>query len=179
MKKMEVCMLILFVFVLSLFNLAVAKGENVSVAILTNQRTDVLEARVEIPYDTDSPWSVGLSGIYFKDAEHPSGDFGLGLFAKVAVDPNTTVPVSEWLPVIGDWFDLPESVSIENYFIFKGDMYPVGDNDFDLSMSIGAGGESGPLIIEYTYNIIEGGDSGNPIMFSGSVLYLGLKPIRF
>ena len=155
-------------------------GAEVSAAILVNQRTDVLEARVEIPYDEDGPWTVGLSAIYFKDAEHPHSDFGLGLFGKLTVDPNATVPVSEWLPVVGDWLDLPESISIETYIIMKGEAYQVGDGeDIDVAFTLGAGGEAGPVIVEYVYNIIEGGDSGNPIMYSGPVVYLGLKPIRF
>ena len=153
-------------------------GNDTSFALLTNDVTDCLEARIEWSYD--AVWSVGVLATYFEDAEDPREDWGAGLFAKLIVDPNAEVPVANWFPAIGEWLNLPESLSILTYLIGKGELYPCEDDkDIDIAASIGAGGEIGPVVVEYLYRIIEGGDSGNPMLFSGAVIYFGLKPIRF
>ena len=156
----------------------VSQAGNESFTLMTNANTDCLEGRFEWTYDP--VWSVGILATYFEDAEDPREDWGAGLFARLIVDPNAEVPVANWFPAIGEWLNLPESLSILTYLIGKGEIYPCDkSNDIDVVASIGAGGEIGPVVIEYLYRIIEGGDSGNPLLDSKAVFFFGLKPIRF
>jgi hypothetical protein len=128
---------------------------------------------------TESVWDVGLLGTYFvDDASDPSRDWGLGLFAKLAIDPNATIPLSNWLPKLGDWIGLPETISAKTYLIGKGLALPY-DGGVDLMLSVGPGAKVGPVCIEYVYGLVEGGDADNPALTSGPTLWFGLEPIRF
>ena len=171
MKKVKWSLMIVLTLLVS-----GAKAET-SFSILTNSNTDFLEGRIEFG-DVNDPWSIGVLGKYFEDVDDSREDWAVGLYAKLAVDPNATFPIKEWLPEVGEWINLPESISAATYLIFKGELYPC-ENRADIVGSIGAGGEIGPVIVEYIYTIIESGDSGNPLQTSGTIFYFGLKPIKF
>lgn len=168
---------IIIVLLLCVMSGTGAKAET-SFSLLTNDQTDIVEARIE--WDVDPLWSVGVLGSYFEAAEDPREDWAAGCFFKLSVDPNATLPIAGWIPEIGDWLNLPDEITVNTYIIGKGEIFPCfGEKEIDIVASIGAGGEVGPVIIEYVYRIIEGGDANNPLLFSGPVLYFGLKPVRW
>lgn len=142
------------------------------VAALTDIGTSMAEVRVGHSYGPN--WTVGALATYFaEDSLQPSKDWGLGAYAKLVVDPNASVPVSGWLPKLGDWLDLPESLTAETYLIGKGQVLPY-DGGVDFAGSIGGGAQVGPVFGELVYDIVESGDADNPILASGMSIWFGL-----
>lgn len=155
----------------------ITKGE-ISVSVLSNRQTDCVEGRIEFDVPDSNLWTVGLLGKWFEDTEEPREDWAAGLFTKMAVDPNAEIPLANWLPELGQWIQLPDTLTVETYLIGKLEVYPC-QTGADIVGCVGAGGEVGPIIGEYLYRIIEGGDSDNPLLNSGPEFYFGIKPIRF
>lgn len=138
--------------------------------------TDIGTSAVEFRFGRvlDETWTVGLLGTWFaEDADQPHEDWGVGAYAKLAVDPNASVPVANWFPEIGDWLDLPETMTAETYLVGKGQLLPY-EESVDLALSVGAGAQVGPVVGEIVYDIIEGGDSDNPLLASGVTVWVGL-----
>lgn len=139
---------------------------------LTDIGTSMAEVRVGHSYGPD--WTVGALATYFADdVEHPGKDWGLGAYAKLVVDPNASFPVANWLPKLGDWLDLPESLTAETYLIGKGQVLPY-DGGIDFAGSIGGGARVGPVFGEIVYDVVESGDADNPILASGMTIWMGL-----
>lgn len=138
---------------------------------LTDIGTSMGEARVGV--DLGETWSGGILARYLDEADHPSKDWAVGVYGKMVVDPDASVPVADWLPKFGSWLHLPESVAVETYVVGKVVALPY-DGGVDFAGEIGAGGRVGVLGIEYVYGVIESGGSDNPVMYSGPTLWFAL-----
>lgn len=150
----------------------VCKGAGWEASGLTDLGTSMIEVR--LGRELGENWTAGILGSYFADdAIHPGKDWGFGGYAKLVVDPNATFPVANWLPKLGDWLDLPESLAAETYLIGKGQVLPY-EGEVDIAASFGGGAQVGPVAFEAVYNIIESGDADNPILASGLTLWAGL-----
>lgn len=150
-----------------------AKAVEWRVGEVTDTRTDLAKTRVGVQIKENI--EGGLTGTWFsRDAEDPSKDWGIGVYGKFIVDPNVSVPVAGWLPKIGDWFKLPESLQAQGYLIGEVEALPY-DGGTDFRASIGPGLQIGPAVIEYLYGIVESGTSGNPALSSGATVYFGLE----
>ena len=151
--------------------------DGVSTSVLTDARAGMLEVRVE--KSLDDYWTVGAFGNYFADnSDDPGKDWGIGGLVKLSVDPDASFPVANWLPWIGDKFQLPESLPADAYIIAKGEILPY-DRDIDLLLGVGPGFKVKVFIIEYIYNLVESGDSDSPALSSKPVLWFGMEPLRF
>jgi len=74
-------------------------AEDLSVTVVTDvSATSMAEARFGL--ELDETWEVGGLAVWF--AEDPGTDWGAGAYATLAVDPNGSVPVANWLPALGD-----------------------------------------------------------------------------
>ncbi len=144
-------------------------AEGWTVGVLTDVETSMLEARIGV--QVDEVWEVGAMGVWY--AEDPGTDWGAGGYTKLAVDPNGSIPIANWLPGIGDLLNLPDSLTAETYIIGKLVCIPYDDGP-DLVGSVGAGAQIGPAVIEWVYSIVEGGESDDPILSSGATLWAGL-----
>lgn len=170
MRNRALCLMV--VAFLAFLSCTHALAGDWSVSALTDTGTSMIEARVETVIDQN--WRVGLLATYFPDdAQEPSKDWGVGGYTKLIVDPNASIPVANWLPKVGDWLNLPETLAVETYLIGKGEVLPY-DGGVDLALSVGGGGQIGPVFAEYIYQIIESGGADNPLLYSGPVLWLGL-----
>jgi len=138
-------------------------------ALLTNIKTDRMEGRAGYRMDG---WAMGALATWYTN-EDTGAEWSLGAYAKLFVDPNATLPVSDLVPVMGDWLDLPDSIQANGYLIGKFEILPYED-EIDLALSGGVGAEVGPVIIEWVYNVIESGDSAVPQLESKSTLWFGL-----
>lgn len=146
-----------------------------NVSALTDTATSKLEGR--LGFDLDNPvWEVGGLATWFAQQENPP--WSVGAYVKLAVDPNGSIPIANWLPALGTWLHLPESLPAEGYIIGKGEILPYEDN-IDFSLGVGAGLQVGPVIGEAIYDIIESGSADNPaggiMVSSGFEVWLGLK----
>jgi hypothetical protein len=138
----------------------------------TDLGTSMVEVRVG--HDWGKDWTVGLLGTYFADdAEDPGEDWGIGAYAKLVVDPDASIPLAGWLPKIGDWLDLPESLVAETYLIGKWQALPY-DDGIDMAGAVGAGAQVGPVFGEVCYDVIESGNADNPVATSGMSIMAGL-----
>ena len=146
-------------------------GEDWSTAVLTNEATDQLEVRVG--YDVNADWEVGLLGTWFTEKVEGS-EWGIGAYAKMAVDPNASLPIADWLPAIGNWLQLPASLTCETYAIGKLSVVPY-DGDAEIAAAVGAGAQIGPACVEWIYNIIEQGGTNEPALSSGAELWFGAR----
>jgi len=146
-----------------------ADADGLSVSLLTDLSTSRLEGRVGI-YETDV-WEAGLTATWYAEDSDP--DWGLGGYTKLIVDPNGSVPVANWIPKIGSWLELPETMNVETYLIGKIDTLPLDDGPDAITASAGAGMEIGPAVLEWVYRVVEGGDSTNPVLSSGAELWFG------
>jgi hypothetical protein len=147
----------------------VAAADGLSVGLLTDASTSRLEGRVGI-YETDV-WEAGLTGTWYAEDRDP--DWGLGGYAKLIVDPNGSVPVANWVPKIGTWLQLPETLPVDTYLIGKIDTLPLDDGPDAITASAGAGMEIGPGVLEWVYRVVEGGSSSDPVLSSGPELWFG------
>lgn len=147
----------------------VAAADGLSVSLLTDASTSRLEARVGL-YETDV-WEAGLTGTWYAEDSDP--DWGLGGYTKLIVDPNGSVPVANWLPKVGSWLKLPETLPVETYLLGKIDTIPLDDGPNAITASAGAGMQVGPAVLEWVYRVVEGGDSTNPVLSSGAELWFG------
>jgi hypothetical protein len=147
----------------------VADADGLSVSLLTDVGTSRLEGRVGI-YETDV-WEAGLTGTWY--AEDTDPDWGVGGYAKMIVDPEGSVPVANWLPKIGSWLNLPETLAVKTYLLGKLDTLPMDDGPNAITASAGAGMEVGPAVLEWVYRVIEGGSSSDPVLSSGPELWFG------
>ena len=147
-------------------------GEDWSTAVLTNEATDQLEVRVG--YDVNADWEVGLLGTWYtRDIE--GSEWGLGGYLKMAVDPNSSIPVAGWLPPLGDLLSLPESIPASTYLIGKVTVIPYDDGNAQLAAAVGAGASVGPLVLEWVYSINEEGGTSEPALSSGAQLWFGAR----
>jgi len=146
-----------------------ADADGLSVSLLTDASTSRLEARVGI-YETDV-WEAGLTGTWYAEDSDP--DWGVGGYTKLIVDPNGSVPVANWLPKVGAWLNLPETLPVETYLIGKIDTLPLDDGPDAITASAGAGMEIGPAVLEWVYRVVEGGSSNDPVLTSGPELWFG------
>lgn len=139
---------------------------------LTDIGTSMAEFRVGRVLD--ETWTVGALAEWFpEDAENPSEDWAAGAYVKLAVDPNASMPVANWFPRVGDWLQLPETLTAETYLIGKGRVLPYEDG-VDFALSFGGGAQVGPVFGEVVYDIVESGDADNPVTASGMTIWLGL-----
>jgi hypothetical protein len=142
-------------------------------------------AEARIGHDVGGVWEVGGLARYFTRLDDEDGGplFGAGVYAKLRVDPNASVPLANWLPQLGDWMGLPETIKGETYIIAKGQALPYDWEKVDFGLSIGPGVKVGPVTVEYVYEIIESGSASNPggepVLFSGATLWFGLAPLEF
>lgn len=161
-----------------LFMATVVQAGQWNVSALTDTATSKLEGRVG--FDMTNPiWEVGGLATWF--AQEESAPWGLGGYVKLTVDPNGSVPVANWLPKLGTWLKLPESMPAEGYLIGKGQILPWEDN-VDFSLGIGAGLQVGPIVGEAIYDIVESGSADNPdekptaiMVSSGFEIWLGMR----
>ena len=137
---------------------------------LTNAASDKVEGRVG--YLLDETFTLGALGTYYAN-ETISYDWSLGVYAKMSVDPNTVVPISELFPFLGEFLNFPVSVNINNYLIGKFEVIPYGAG-VDMALSGGIGIQIGPFIAEWVYQMVEGGDSDNPLLNSTDELWIGI-----
>lgn len=147
----------------------VANAGDYEFGALTDSATSKLEVRAGVEVGED--WTVGLLATWY--AEESPYKWGGGAYAKMLVEPAAVVPLNEWLPKIGDWLNLPATLTAETYLIGKGEAVPY-EGGVDLAASVGAGFQVGPGVLEYVYQLVESGDSDDPLLFSGPVLWFGL-----
>lgn len=142
---------------------------NGRIALLTNEATNKLEPRVGTQIGEN--WQAGaLIQWYSEDVE--GSDFGYGVYARMDVDPNATIAVAEWFPVLGGLLNLPEQINVSTYGIGKL-LYADHDDGDPLGAALGAGFETGPGILELTYKVVESGDASNPEETSGLEVWFG------
>ncbi|HET6454178.1 MAG TPA: hypothetical protein VFI02_07225 [Armatimonadota bacterium] len=141
----------------------------VRVGVLTNEATDQLEGRVGIP--VGEAWEVGALAKWFTE-DLSGADWGAGGYIKMFVDPNASIPVADWLPGIGDWLELPETIQASSYLIGKLVYADTPDGD-PLSGAVGAGFAAGPAALEIIYNVVETGEALDPMQTSGLEIWFG------
>lgn len=149
--------------------------DGASFDVLTTARTNMIQGRVEFPMG--DVWGGGPLFEYFT-RDIGSGDtrWGVGGFAKLKVDPNATIPLANWIPKLGDWMNLPETLTGETYLIGTGEVLPY-EGSIDLALSVGPGMRVGPILIEYAYKFVESGDADSPALSSKGEFRIGCKPI--
>lgn len=142
--------------------------------MLTTERTDQIEARLGI--DITDVWQAGVLARWFVE-QSDGTDWGAGAYLKMAVDPNATIAVADWLPGVGAWMKLPETLEVETYLIGKllyADHDEIGMSQPDtLSAAVGGGFQIGPAIVEVVYSIVEGGDQDGGMVESGLEVWFG------
>jgi len=144
-------------------------ADTYEIGLLTNAQTNLLEPRFGIV--VNETWTAGLLGlVYEPDLEGP--DWGFGGYAKMAVDPNASIALKDWLPAIGDLIGLPETINAETYGIGRL-IYTHADGDDVFGASIGAGAQVGIAVLECEYGIVEGGETADPITTSGLEIKFG------
>jgi len=141
----------------------------VRVGVLTNEATNQLEGRVGIP--VGEAWEVGALAKWFTE-DIGGADWGAGAYLKMAVDPNASIALADWLPVVGDMIALPESVTASSYLIGKL-LYTDTAEGNPLGAAGGAGFQAGPAVLEVVYQVIESGGSDDPIQQSGLAVWFG------
>jgi len=141
----------------------------VRVGVLTNEATNQLEGRVGIP--VGEAWEVGALAKWFTE-DIGGADWGAGAYLKMAVDPNASIALADWLPVVGDMIALPESVTASSYLIGKL-LYTDTAEGNPLGAAGGAGFQAGPAVLEVVYQVIESGGSDDPIQQSGLEVWFG------
>ena len=141
----------------------------VRVGVLTNEATNQLEGRVGIPVGDN--WEVGALAKWFTE-DVGGADWGAGAYLKMFVDPNATIALADWLPVVGDMFELPESISASSYLLGKL-IYTDTAEGNPLGAAGGAGFQAGPATLEVVYQVIESGASDDPMQRSGLEIWFG------
>ena len=141
----------------------------VRVGVLMNEATNQLEGRVGIP--VGEAWEVGALAKWFTE-DIGGADWGAGAYLKMAVDPNASIALADWLPVVGDMIALPESVTASSYLIGKL-LYTDTAEGNPLGAAGGAGFQAGPAVLEVVYQVIESGGSDDPIQQSGLEVWFG------
>ncbi len=149
--------------------MAAVASAKVEVAGLVDAGTSKVEGRVG--YVLNEDWTVGLLATWF--AEDSPVEWGGGAYAKLVVNPEASIPLKEWLPGIGEWLQLPETITAKTYLIGKAEALPM-EGGVDLSGAVGAGAQAGPLLIEWLYRAVESGDSESPELSSGAELSIGM-----
>ena len=136
--------------------------------------TDAAAGRVEGRLGTDlgNGWTAGGLASWYADDVGP--EWSAGMYATLAVDPNASIPLAGWLPALGDWLNVPESLTGEGYLIGKVELLPWADRDPGLAGSVGAGIGVGPGVAEFVYRIVESGRA-EPLDTSGPMLFYGLR----
>ena len=147
----------------------VAQAADYEFGALTDSATSKLEVRAGVEVGED--WTVGLLATWY--AEESPYQWGGGAYAKMLVEPAAVVPLNEWLPKIGDWLNLPDTLTAETYLIGKMEAVPY-EEGVDLAGSAGAGFQIGPFVGEVLYQVMESGDSDVPRLSSGSEVWFGL-----
>lgn len=165
MSKVWICWVIM---ILCMVYLAGCEG-NRRVALLTNEATSQVEGRLGTR--VGETWEVGaLSRWYSEDVG--GADWGGGAYLTMDVDPNGTIAVADWFPQLGDLLNLPESLSVSTYAIGKL-LYVDRDTGDPLGGAVGAGFGAGPAMLEVTYNLVESGQSEDPVERSGIEVWFG------
>jgi len=141
----------------------------VRAGILTNETTDQMEGRIGFP--VGETWEVGALAKWFTE-DAGGADWGAGAYLKMFVDPNATIALADWLPVVGDLLELPESVSASSYLIGKIVYTDTGD-DNPLGAAGGAGFQAGPATLEVIYQVVDSGSSDDPMQQSGLEVWFG------
>lgn len=121
-------------------------------------------------------YEAGVTGTWFVEDEagQTDGDrWGIGAYGKYIIEPDASIPVADWLPRVGSWLHLPDSLHAQTYLVADSQLIQV-DDATDLAMSVGAGIQASIGYIEWTYGIIESGESDDPVLSSGATLWLGL-----
>ncbi|HUT95831.1 MAG TPA: hypothetical protein VMY37_40640 [Thermoguttaceae bacterium] len=163
------------VAVVSMWLCSTVYGGGVKVG--TDEATQGVEMRVL--FDWGENWSLGPV-VDWADAQTAEDNqiWGIGAAVEFSVDPNATVPLSDWLMgLTGDW--LPETVVGHTYLVGTGKLANVTERPVWV-FSGGPGISFGPLYVEYRYQLADGGQDADGVQFeSGPVLSFGLKPIEF
>jgi hypothetical protein len=155
-------------------NDVVTTGCGVSVAVLGDADLNTLKGR--IGYQISKTWEAGGVAVWYVEDEvgdTAGKEWGAGVYGKYIVDPDGTIPLAGWLPAVGSWLKLPASITAKTYLIGEAVAVPY-DDDVDLAACLGAGAQVGIGVIEYTYGVVESGDSDDPVLTSGSTLWLAL-----
>lgn len=148
----------------------VAKPGQWETVVLTDSSTERAEGR--FGYKLDEIWTAGALATYYAE-EDTGAEWSAGLYAKMTIDPNATLPIADALPVIGDWLSLPDSIQVDSYLIGKFEAIPYQDG-MDMALSGGIGAQVGPVTVEWIYQMLESGDSDVPALDSKAVLWFGL-----
>ena len=161
--------------VLMVLALATLVQGSVTTDVLVNERADALKVRVGLPLpDPNLDAEVGVFGTWY--VEDQSSPWGLGLYGKLVTNPGTTIPVADWLPGIGDLLGLPDAIEGETYALVELEVIDWSE-DAGLRFGIGPGIRVGPLMVEYIYDVVDGGETdvghGGPIVTSGPMLWFG------
>lgn len=159
------------VAVLSMFFCTSVYGGDWETAALTDIGTNRVEGRVGL--HLDETWTAGLLATWYAD-EEPGNTWSAGAYAKMNVDPNATFPLNDAIPVVGDWFNLPESVQMSTYVIGKFEVITYDESDPDLALSAGVGGSIGPVTLEWIFQLLESGSNEAPELDSKATLWIGL-----
>lgn len=193
--KTALCTLIAVVFC------ATTYGADWSTEALTNADTDCVEIRLGKTFGHD--WEGGLLGTWYTNDygdqdthSNYDGDtttllvdliemaragddggrgsaWGLGGYLKMSIDRDASLPLAGWLN-LGDWLNLPQTITPTPYFICKGQVVPY-DGDADIVGGVGVGCNVGPATVEWVYNVVEQGEMRHPAMTSGAELWFGAR----
>jgi hypothetical protein len=146
---------------------AEADGAGVVVEPLVNEVASAVKLRVGY-HAAESPWEVG--GVLLVDAGADLEDeYGYGAYMKHFVDPNATIPLSDWLGFLGD--GVPDTLNAEGYLVGEATVIPKEEGGSAISGSVGVGAKAGPLTVEWMYSAIEGGSV--PGVTSGPSVWFG------
>ena len=159
--------LLLLAFLLSPFP---ARARDWEVTGLGDLSGNAYELRIGT--ELNELWTAGIVGQYYT-SRIEGRDYGLGAYAKLAVDPNGSVAFASWLPALGDLLDLPESLNANTYILAKM-IILAADGETAAVFGIGPSAIIGPITIEWIYNIVDGGQLGNPALSSKAIFNLGM-----
>ena len=157
----------ILIVLLGAANVGLAEGWEAG--ILTNASTNMLEPRAGVQLSDE--WTVGVLGLYY-EPDLAGEDWGVGCYAKMAVDPNATFALADWLPAGLGGF-LPAEITAATYGIGRV-IYTDADGEGTFSASIGAGAQVGPAVLEAEYAIVESGETDDPVAVSGLEVKFGL-----
>lgn len=151
-----------------------ALAGGLTASVLGDANLDTVKGRVGWQFSPQ--WEAGgVAAWYVQDetGDTSGRDWGGGVYAKYVVDPNVVIPVAGWLPKVGSWLKLPETLQATTYLLGEALAVPY-DDGVDLVGCVGAGLQVGIGVIEYTYGIVESGDADEPVLSSGSTMWLAL-----
>jgi hypothetical protein len=109
--------------------------------------------------------------------EQPDHVWGGGVFGMLKVTPDGAVPLRNLIPGVGEWLQLPETVSAE---IDLGGQIEIVNlaHGPDITGTPSLEIWIGPVGFNTGWRIVDGGQIGD-LLKSQPVFFLGVRPIRF